>query len=62
MQKNVQELYQQILKGHAESMSDLERQREMMEERARQIDINEAETQKSRLEIEMVFMLSLQVI
>ncbi|CAA7032211.1 unnamed protein product [Microthlaspi erraticum] len=53
MQKNVQELYQHILKGHAESMSDLERQREMMEERARQIDINEAEMQKSRLEREM---------
>lgn len=63
MQMNVQELYQQILQGHEKSMSELEKKREMLEERARQIEqrenITEDEMAKSRLEREMVIMLSL---
>ncbi|XP_024012393.1 protein INVOLVED IN DE NOVO 2 [Eutrema salsugineum] len=53
MQMNVQELYQQILRGHEKSMSDLEKKKEKLEERARQIDRNEAEIEKSRREREM---------
>ncbi|CAH8306307.1 unnamed protein product [Eruca vesicaria subsp. sativa] len=53
MQKNLEEQYQQILIGHEKSMSDLETEREKLEIRARQIYINEAEMEKSRLEIEM---------
>lgn len=54
MHANLQGLYQQILAGHDKSMSDLETEREKLENRARQIYINEAEMEKSRLEIEMV--------
>ncbi|KAG5376328.1 hypothetical protein IGI04_040924 [Brassica rapa subsp. trilocularis] len=53
MHTNLQGLYQQILAGHDKSMSDLETEREKLENRARQIYINEAEMEKSRLEIEM---------
>ncbi|KAF2570006.1 hypothetical protein F2Q70_00005510 [Brassica cretica] len=53
MHANLQGLYQQILVGHDKSMSDLETEREKLENRARQIYINEAEIEKSRLEIEM---------
>lgn len=54
MHANLQGLYQQILVGHDKSMSDLETEREKLENRARQIYINEAGMEKSRLEIEMV--------
>ncbi|KAJ0266724.1 XH/XS domain-containing protein [Hirschfeldia incana] len=52
-QANLQEQYQQIMLAHKKSMSDLETEREKLEQRARQIYINEAEMEKSRLEIEM---------
>ncbi|CAH2069429.1 unnamed protein product [Thlaspi arvense] len=53
MQMNLQEQYKQILLGHEKSLSALERKRVELEERARQIDINEAEMEKSRREREM---------
>ncbi|XP_018456100.2 protein INVOLVED IN DE NOVO 2 [Raphanus sativus] len=53
MQTNLHDLYQQIIIGHEKSMSDLETEREKLENRARQICIDEAEMEKSRLEIEM---------
>ncbi|KAG2299789.1 hypothetical protein Bca4012_011385 [Brassica carinata] len=52
-QANLRDQYQQIMIGHEKSMTDLETERQKLENRARQIYINEAEMEKSRLEIEM---------
>jgi len=60
----MEELYQQVLDGHEKSLAELEAKREKLDERARLIEqraiINEEEMEKSRLEREMVIMLSLQ--
>lgn len=62
MQMNMEELYQQVLGGHEKSLAELEAKREKLDERARLIEqratINEEEMEKSRLEREMVIMLS----
>jgi len=64
MQMKMEELYQQVLDGHEKSLAELEAKREKLDERARLIEqraiINEEEMEKSRLEREMVIMLSLQ--
>lgn len=63
MQTSMQHLYDHIMQGHEKSMSELEAKREMLDERAKQIEqraiINEEEMAKSRLEREMVSMQSL---
>jgi len=65
MQMKMEELYQQVLDGHEKSLAELEAKREKLDERARLIEqraiINEEEMEKSRLEREMVIMLSLQI-
>ncbi|XP_010443691.1 PREDICTED: protein INVOLVED IN DE NOVO 2-like [Camelina sativa] len=57
MQTSMQGLYDQILGGHEKSMAELEAKREMLEERAKQIEqrayINEEEMRRSRLEREL---------
>ncbi|XP_010483561.1 PREDICTED: protein INVOLVED IN DE NOVO 2-like [Camelina sativa] len=57
MQTSMQGLYDQILGGHQKSMAELEAKREMLEERAKQIEqrayINEEEMRRSRLETEL---------
>ncbi|XP_023642483.1 protein INVOLVED IN DE NOVO 2 [Capsella rubella] len=57
MQTSMQHLYDHIMQGHEKSMSELEAKREMLDERAKQIEqraiINEEEMAKSRLEREM---------
>ena len=65
MQMKMEELYQQVLDGHEKSLAELEAKREKLDERARLIEQraikNEEEMEKTRLEREMVIMLSLQI-